>query len=62
MTNHQKLKSLTLGMNWKEINFLGQMLEGLDGCGELNNEDITEYLTDNQIRYIKGLHKRYIVK
>lgn len=63
LTVHAKINKLYSSMHlmnaWQK-DFVSQMWHGLDGCGALDDEDVYDYLTPNQVETVEKIYKEII--
>ena len=64
-TIHETLK-LILAWQYRNLNYyekkaLKSFYEGLDGMGELKDEQVKEYLSPKQIKLIREVGKKFLI-
>ena len=63
MTTHKTLQLLLEyykpRLTFRERNFVVKMLEGLKGMGDVDDNQVKDYLTDKQIKFAKDIGKRF---
>lgn len=66
MTVHQAIKLINEyhknRLVWTERRFLEEILDGLDGLGDLNDREVLEYISEKQVRWVWQIAKRFLIR
>ena len=49
-------------LTFRERNFIDKMLDGLSGMGDLDDEQVKNYITEKQIKFARDIGKRFHIK